>query len=99
MAAGHKTGGRAKGTPNKRTLAREEAAEAAREQIAGMLGGDAFEGDAHALLTFVYKNPLFGWPTRIEAAGKALPYEKPRLGQVEHGTKGDRPLLVQLLQF
>jgi hypothetical protein len=47
-----KTGGRKCGTPNKRTLALEQAAAEAAGKIASALGDTAFEGDAHSLLMY-----------------------------------------------
>jgi hypothetical protein len=40
---------------------------------------EAFHGDAHALLMCVYKDPTQPIAVRIEAAGKAIGYEKPKL--------------------
>lgn len=70
--------GRPKGARNKRTEAVIEAAEAAAAQIAEALPG-AFDGDAHALLMLVYKDPAHEWPLRIDAAKAAIRFEKPAL--------------------
>jgi hypothetical protein len=45
-----------------------------------------FEGDAHALLMFVYKNPALDIQIRLDAARVAIKYEKPSLAaiQVQH---------------
>ncbi len=51
--------------------------EAARKAAAGIDG--AFEGDAHAFLQAVYKNPDVPLEVRIMAAGRALRVEKPVL--------------------
>lgn len=99
MAAGHKTGGRQKGTPNKRTVASQEAAATMAEKINSALGLDAFDGDAHGLLIAVYKNTLLPIDLRVEAAGKALPYEKPRLASVDVGSKDGQPLVVKIVRF
>jgi hypothetical protein len=74
-----KTGGRNKGTPNKRTVAAAEAAKQAALVLADALGEYAFPGDAHALLMSIYKDTRLGVDLRAEAAKAALPYEKPRL--------------------
>jgi hypothetical protein len=92
MAQGRKTGGRQKGVKNKRTIARESAVAEAREHVAALVGGEAFKGDAHALLTFVYCNPEMEWDLRVEAAGKALPYEKPKLQSIEHSGDKAHPI-------
>ncbi len=71
--------GRPPGSKNKKTLALEEAARRAAASIEG-----AFEGDAHAFLTAVYRNPAVPLEIRIMAASKALRVEKPALSAV-HG--------------
>jgi hypothetical protein len=53
MALGKKTGGRVKGTKNKRTLQLEGAGREAIQLVTEALGGRAFKGDAHALLASV----------------------------------------------
>jgi hypothetical protein len=82
MAQGRKTGGRQKGSVNKRTRDQQEAIERASEAIAAAIPG-AFEGDAHALLMMVYKDPSLDLDTRIDAAGKAIRFEKPMLSAIE----------------
>ena len=66
--------GRPPGRKNNKTLALEEAARQAAAQI-----DDAFDGDAHAFLQAVYKNPEVPLEIRIMAAGRALRVEKPVL--------------------
>lgn len=66
--------GRPPGRKNNKTLALEEAA---RQAAAGIDG--AFEGDAHAFLQAVYRNPNVPLDIRIQAAGRALRVEKPAL--------------------
>ena len=66
--------GRPPGRKNNKTLALEEATRQAAASI-----DQAFEGDAHAFLTAVYRNPDVPLETRIMAAGKALRVEKPVL--------------------
>ena len=66
--------GRPPGRKNNATLAMEEAARKAAAQIDG-----AFEGDAHAFLQAVYRNPDMPLEVRIMAAGRALRVEKPVL--------------------
>ena len=69
--------GRPKGSKNKKTLALEAAAQKAMEGIEGV-----FEGDAHAFLQSVYRNPEVPLEIRIVAASKALRVEKPALAAV-----------------
>ena len=52
---GERRGGRQRGAKNKRTLALEQAQAEASVKIEATLGADAFQGDAHALLSSVYK--------------------------------------------
>ena len=85
---GRKTGGRRKGTPNRMTVEREAAIELAHEQIAQVLGESAFEGDAHAMLMSVYKDTNQPLVLRIDAAGKAIGYEKPKLSSVDAKVDG-----------
>jgi hypothetical protein len=91
MAVGKKTGGRQKGTPNKRSIALEEKVRAAAEIIESTLP-EAFKGDAHALLMTVYKDPLHPMPLRIDAAKAAIAFEKPKLAAVQHSGDPDNPV-------
>ncbi len=75
-----KTGGRAKGTPNRRT---QEMINAARETALRVLGEDAFAGDAHALLQMVYRDPNQPIELRVDAAKAAIGYESPRLQAID----------------
>ena len=75
--------GRPKGAKNKRTRETEDAAKAAAEKI-GLAVPGAFESGAHAFLMSVYKDPTQPIELRLEAAGKAIRYEKPALAVVEN---------------
>ncbi|MEH6726879.1 MAG: hypothetical protein V7703_12025 [Hyphomicrobiales bacterium] len=66
--------GRPPGRKNNNTLALEEAARKAMANI-----DDAFDGDAHAFLQTVYRDPNMPIEVRIAAAGRALRVEKPVL--------------------
>lgn len=44
---------------------------------------NAFEGDAHAFLIAVYKNPEMTLKDRIACAVAAAPFEKPKLNSVD----------------
>lgn len=88
MARGAKTGGRKKGSRNKQTQEREEAMQQAAEQIASVLGENAFQGDAHALLMAVYKDETLPLKSRLDAAIAAIGYEKPRLSSVDASVNG-----------
>lgn len=77
-------GGRPSGAKSKHTMAREREMRKAAKKIERVLGEGAFDGDAHALLMTVYKNPLIALEVRIDAAGKAIRYEKPALQAIQH---------------
>lgn len=82
---GVKTGnprGRPPGSKSKRTVEREQAMSEAAKTIEEALEG-AFEGDAHALLMVVYKDPSKEMALRIDAAKAAIRYEKPALSTIE----------------
>jgi hypothetical protein len=50
---------------------------------------DAFEGDGHAFLVSMYKDPAQPIERRLDAAKAAIPYERPRLSTTElSGTLG-----------
>ena len=68
--------GRPPGSRNKRTLQAEAAAQATAAAIAAALPA-GFEGDAHALLMAVYKNPAIDLHVRLDAAKAAIRFEKP----------------------
>jgi hypothetical protein len=99
MAVGRKTGGRKKGSKNKRTVALEAALESTREAIGLYLGTTGDDVDAHGLLMAVYRDRDMPIDLRVEAAGKSLPFEKPRLASVDLASKGDKPLVVVLRDF
>jgi hypothetical protein len=73
MAAGHKTGGRTKGTPNKRTVARRLAEAEAMRALP-----QHFQGNSLALLQAVYRDTKLELRVRIDAAAKAIAYELPK---------------------
>jgi hypothetical protein len=84
MKGGKRAGsGRPKGAKNKHTTEREEEMNKAAARIAGMLGENAFAGDAHALLMAVYKDQAQPLKARLDAAIAAIGYEKPRLSSIE----------------
>jgi hypothetical protein len=97
MAKGFKTGGRQKGTPNKRTVQREAAVQAAAALLDGTIAG-AFEGDAHAFLIAVYKNPELPINLRVDAARAAIGYEKPRLNASEHNLRSSDQSVAEWLK-
>jgi hypothetical protein len=73
MATGRKTGGRQKGSPNKRTVARRLA-----ETEAMCALPEQFQGNALALLQMIYRDTKLELRVRIDAASKALAYELPK---------------------
>jgi len=97
MARGFKTGGRKKGSRNRKTVLLKESG---REALAKALGPDAFDGDAHSLLIAIYKDQSYPIELRLEAAKAAIRFEKPALaaldakGTIEnvHYAVGEQPL-------
>src|SRR4051794_13326063 len=83
MAAGRKTGGRQKGTPNKRTLKLQALA-------APVQGGDS----PLEFLTGIYRNTALPLELRVDAAAKAAPLVHPRLGGSTLKGDGENPLQV-----
>lgn len=75
--------GRKPGTKSKTTREREQAAKLAAAKVAEAMPG-AFEGDAHALLMMVYKDPNQDMSLRLDAAKAAIRFEKPALAAVNH---------------
>jgi hypothetical protein len=85
---GTRHGGRQKGTRNKVTDARREHLQKVAQELEELLPG-AFEGDGHAFLMAVYKDPRQPMNVRIDAAKAAVGYEKPRLQAVEMNANVD----------
>jgi len=102
MARGFKTGGRQKGSRNKKTVTLQKiGCEAlAKTRAALELEPQIFDGDAHTLLMAIYRDMSRPIELRLEAAKAAIRFEKPALAAVDtHGTIenvhyaiGDRPL-------
>jgi hypothetical protein len=72
------------------------------DQIARELrqhGIDAFEGDAHAFLVTVYKDPRLPLPIRIEAAKACVGYEKPKLAAIAVKDANDLPAVIDRVEF
>ncbi len=74
--------GRPKGTPNKRTAAIKDAVAKAADRLEAEIP-NAFVGDAHAFLVSIYKDPQQPIELRMEAAGKAIRFEKPALAAAQ----------------
>jgi hypothetical protein len=86
MARGFKTGGRQKGSKNKRTLLLEERTRALLDNAKEIIGSEPFDGDAHAFLILTYKDKSLPLNLRLDAAKAAIRFEKPALTAVDaHG--------------
>jgi hypothetical protein len=96
MARGFKTGGRQKGTPNKRTLERRARTEEAIKAIANANGSGVFDGNAHDLLKLFYKTEAFPAEFRAKCAEAALKFEKPALQAVDSTIKDQRPYVIAM---
>jgi hypothetical protein len=83
--------GRPAGAKSKRTAQREAAVQEAAQKISEIMPG-AFEGDAHAFLMAVYKDPKQEPKLRVSAAVAAIRYEKPALASVEVSGDKENPL-------
>lgn len=83
-----KTGGRQKGSKNKRTKNVVAAVEAAHELAAQVLP-NGFDGDAHTLLILTYRDVRHPIETRLDAAKAAIGFEKPRLAATDHTSNGE----------
>jgi hypothetical protein len=84
--------GRPKGSKNKNTEQRKKLVKQVAEKIALTLPG-AFEGDSHALLMLVYKDPSLPLDIRIDAAKAAIKYETPALQSTELTGKDGSPFV------
>ena len=87
MARGFKSGGRQKGSRNKRTVLAEERQRKLIENANEIIGGDLFEGDAHAFLILTYKDKSLPLNLRLDAAKAAIRFEKPALTAVDAHSK------------
>ena len=71
-------GGRPSGSKNKLTIAKKKLRAEAIKKLHADLGPDAFKGDGVEFLQAVYKNQEFDFQTRMEAATRAAPFERPK---------------------
>jgi len=92
---GKKTGGRKKGTPNKRTDKSLQLRQNAAAVLEDLLP-NAFKGDAHTFLMAIYKDPTVDQAIRLDAAKAAAPYEKPKLASTEFKGDPDSPVQHRL---
>lgn len=81
MALGQKTGGRAKGTPNKASVAKAEAVAAS-----GLTPLD--------YMLSIMRDEAKMPDVRLDAAKAAAPYVHPKLAAVEHSGPGGGPIEV-----
>jgi len=85
---GERRGGRQRGAKNKLTLLRERVLVEAAAKAAEVLGPNAFDADAHALLTLVYRDTALPIELRVDAARSAIGFEKPRLASIQGTIEG-----------
>lgn len=88
MAVGHKTGGRQKGTPNKRTAATAKAAALIEA------GESPLE-----FLTNVFRDVDTPLDVRVDAAKSAAPYVHARLSSIDISNKDGQPFVVEIVRF
>ena len=90
MAAGRKTGGRQKGSRNKKTLA--------REAILRCVGAGSYDTDPLQFLLSVMSDTHMPLAMRLDAAVKAAPFCHPKLRPVAHvGERKGKSALEELL--
>jgi hypothetical protein len=85
MARGQKTGGRRKGSLNKRTRAMLE-----------QFAGPPDNATPLDLLTSVYRNPELPIELRVHAAAKAAPYVHRQLKSVEQSGESGGPVRIEV---
>lgn len=85
MALGKKTGGRQKGTKNKRTLAREQDLKKNRRGLTPL-----------EYMLQVMRDKDADGGRRDDMAKAAAPYMHPRLNAIQHTGKDGEPIKVQL---
>ena len=103
MANGHggyrPGGGRPKGTHAgaqlKSRLSPEQQARASEAVRLANADGPTFNGDAYALLSWIYRSEDLPLSFRMRAAETAIAYERPKLAQVE--VKGDDDSSMRLV--
>src|SRR5262245_25417284 len=92
MAFGRKTGGRQKGTPNKKTTMLVEAMKAAALGLPP-------DVTALQLQQAVYRNESFPIEVRLRASEAAMPYEQPRLATVQHTGANGGPIATTTINL
>jgi hypothetical protein len=93
---GTKSGGKKKGSRNKKTILRIEQMKLAAEKMANEDGSRVFAGDAHALLMTCYKNEDLPIEFRARCAEAALKFEKPALQAVDSSITERRQYVVEM---
>jgi hypothetical protein len=91
-----KTGGRQKGTKNKKTETLNEALERAAKMINGPRTPEWFDKGAHELLKTIYQCPEFPVRTRMAAAEVCLKVETPTLQSVDTTVQNTRNYVVRV---
>jgi hypothetical protein len=69
-----------------RTSLLEGAARQLLDNARKILGEDVFEGDAHALLTLIYKNTSLPLELQMDATNAAIRFEKPAPAAIDAST-------------
>lgn len=82
-----KSGGRTKGTPNKKSAAFRAAQADAARRLSELI--PVADLDALTLLQAIYRSPEFDLPLRIEAAKQAIRFERPALSSVDSKLSGE----------
>jgi len=94
---GTKSGGRRRGSLNRKTRTRIQETRRAAEAMANQDGSGIFAGDAHALLMAMYKNESFAAEFRAHCAGMALKFEKPALAATDSTLRQQHEYVVAVM--
>jgi hypothetical protein len=99
MARGHKTGGRQKGTPNKRKAQLDaKLAEVAERATADLAPSEIASMSLLDVMRYAMRRELEGgrWRSAASIAEKAAPYVHPKMApRAEEG--GDRELTIKII--
>lgn len=89
-----KGAGRPKGSTNKRIKRLRSEMRTVALAIRKVIP-DSFDGDGHAIMVAIYKDPKMPAELRLDAAKAAARYEKPQLQAIEHTGPDRGPIKIE----